>query len=244
MISIIGASDPLQMEKLNTYQKDLVTTIQHSGQQLLELINDILDLSRIEAGHTSLVAKPFKLSQLISECIETVYSKIQANNLGVFIDINPAVPPALVGDPLQIRRVILNLLTNAINFTESGYIKLAVNLFYENNRDDKNANELNVLFTVEDTGVGIPEDKLLEIFEPFQQVKQHNSPGTGLGLAICKELVEKMGGRIWANSEVGRGSKFSFYLPLQEAVSPDITSTKPSMPVANFSNPPLEKSPS
>lgn len=238
MISIIGASDLLKMEKLSDYQKELVMTIQHSGQQLLELINDILDLSRIEAGHTLGVVKPFKLSQLISECIETVYSKIQANNLGVFIDIHPAVPPALIGDPLQIRRVILNLLTNAINFTQSGHIRLSVNLF---NEVRKNENEIYVLFAVEDTGVGIPEDKLLTVFEPFQQVKQHNSTGTGLGLAICKELVEKMGGKIWANSQVGKGSKFSFYLPLQEAASTDITSPKPTIPATNYLNRSTEK---
>lgn len=238
MIGIIGASDLLQIESLSDYQMDLVMTIKHSGQQLLELINDILDLSRIEAGYTLGVFKPFKLPQLISECIETVHSKIHSNNLSIFIDINPTLPSTLMGDSLQIRRVLLNLLSNAINFTTSGYIKLSVDMFEQ---DKKNEEELHILFTVEDTGPGIPKDKLDSIFQPFHQIKEHSSTGTGLGLAICKELVERMGGEIWANSEMGKGSKFSFYLPLQEATLLEIPNNSPSTPMTTYVSRPVDK---
>ncbi|HZK43556.1 MAG TPA: PAS domain S-box protein [Syntrophomonadaceae bacterium] len=213
MIGIIGASDLLLQENLNDYQKDLVTTVQQSGQQLLDLINNILDISKIEAGYTAEEIKPFNLLELITECTSTIYAKIKANNLDLFIEIEPSIPLVLVGDTLQIKRIILNLLCNAVTFTESGYIKISIMPIdvYE-----ANDNKINLLFSIEDSGSGIPNDELAYIFDAFHQVNHHSSIGTGLGLNICKKLVENMGGQIWASSQVGKGSEFSFYIPVEK----------------------------
>ncbi len=224
MIAIIGASDLLKQEKLNEYQSELVMAVEQSGKQLLELINDILDLSRIEAGYSLGVIKEFKLTQLIAECMQTVYSKVKSRNLDVIVNIDPQVPALLIGDPLQIRRILLNLIGNAIKFTKDGYIKVSV--APENTCERLNENDICLLFAVEDSGRGIPAEELNSIFEAFHQGKSFSSSGTGLGLTICKELVEKMGGKIWVSSQVGKGSKFSFYLPLQEAITTSAPTTK------------------
>lgn len=210
MIGIIGAADLLNQEKLTPYQTELVQTIKQCGEQLLELINDILDLSRIEAGYTLGSKKNFKLDQVISECIQTVYGKIP-ENVNLYAYIAPEVPLNLTGDPLQLRRIILNLLSNAIKFTSQGEIRIDINLHQENLNFAENT--VYLLFSIADTGIGIPDDKLNLIFEAFEKIDLYSQSGTGLGLTICKQLVKNMGGDIWAESTLGSGSKFSFYLP-------------------------------
>lgn len=212
MIGIIGASDLLSHEILSDYQTDLVQTIQKSGKQLLELINDILDLSRIEAGHTLGVIKEFNITELVNECIETISRKIDVSNLILIKEISPETPTFLMGDYIQLKRIILNLMDNSAKFTPEGYIKLSVNIL---STDDTN-NEVKLQFSIEDTGVGIPPNQLNNIFEAFHQVEDHNTKGTGLGLAICKQLVENMGGSIWVNSMVNKGTTFSFQLPFRK----------------------------
>lgn len=213
MIGIIGAADLLSWENLSPYQTELVQTIKQCGEQLLELINDILDLSRIEAGYTLGSNKKFRLNQVINECIQTVYSKIPST-INLIVNIEPDVPLNLIGDPLQLRRIVLNLLSNAIKFTYKGEIKLHVEKYQKIESDE---NQVYLLFSVSDTGIGIPEDKLPRIFEAFEKLDFHSHSGTGLGLTICKQLVTNMGGNIWAESEPGKGSKFSFYIPFKIA---------------------------
>ncbi|SHG60459.1 hypothetical protein SAMN02745221_00567 [Thermosyntropha lipolytica DSM 11003] len=214
MIGIMGAADLLSQEKLSPYQAELVQTIKQCGEQLLELINDILDLSRIEAGYALGRKKTFKLPQVINECIQTVYGKLP-EEIALHTHIDPDVPLNLVGDPLQLRRIILNLLSNAIKFTTQGEIEVKVQVYKEpsNSRDDI----VYLLFSVRDTGIGIPEDKLHTIFEAFEKIDPYSSSGTGLGLTICKQLTKNMGGDIWVESVWGKGSTFSFYLPFYKA---------------------------
>lgn len=227
MIGVLGATDLLSQESLNDYQTDLVQTVQKSGKQLLELINDILDLSRIEAGYALGTIKEFNLSELINECLETTSRKINVNNLQLIKAISPQIPTNLIGDAIQLRRVILNLLDNSVKFTPEGYIKIEITPLKH-----KQENEIILQFSIEDTGIGIPATQIKNVFEAFHQIDNHDNKGTGLGLAICKQLIENMRGEIWVNSGVNQGSIFTFQLPFQRPFNNIATNTNP---VARYS---------
>lgn len=230
LIGIIGASDLLSQEKLSDYQDNLITTIVKSGKQLLELINDILDLSKIEAGYSLGTAEEFKLDELINECIEAISAKKDINNISFIVDIAPDIPPFLMGEPVQIKRVIMNLIDNAVKYTSAGYIKLTAHSLHNHSLKP---GENYIFINIEDTGSGIPSHELSSIFEAFHQIDHTVSQGTGLGLAICKQLVENMGGKIWVSSLVGQGTKFTFYLPLKKSISsPPKTSSLPGIDYA------------
>lgn len=209
MIGIIGASDLLSLEELTAYQQELIFTIKQCGQQLLELIDDVMDISRIEAGVVLIDKKAFNLHQLLDECTNTIDAGIKKQGIILIIDTAPDVPSWLVGDPVQIRRVIVNLLHNAAKFTSSGYIILKVVCA------DTKESETTVQFSVKDTGKGIPEEELHRVFEAFHQVGEPSAEGIGMGLAICKQLVELMGGHIWVESEINKGTTFSFTLTME-----------------------------
>ncbi|MBO8158489.1 PAS domain S-box protein [Thermosyntropha sp.] len=215
MIGILGAVDLLCQEKLSPYQTELIQTIKQCGEQMHELINDILDLSRIEAGYSLGTKKYFNLNQILNECVQTIYGKLPAE-VELYTYVAPDVPLNLYGDQLQIRRIILNLLSNAIKFTTKGEIKIEIKLYDRIKSIDDN--KVFILFKVSDTGIGIPKDKIDTIFEAFEKIDTFPASGTGLGLAICKQLVKNMGGDIWAESTLGRGSIFSFYLPLEKSM--------------------------
>lgn len=235
MIGIIGSIDLLLHEKLTQFQAEMVATIKQCSEEMLCLIDDILDLSRIEAGYTALVDKPFDIYQLISECLQTVYTRVDSDRLIIRIEIDPDVPTIAVGDQMQIRRVILNLLTNAIKFTSEGSITISVQRFFspENMKDGID----NLLFAVKDTGHGIPPDQISGIFDAFWQVNSSYLGGNGLGLSICKNLVELMGGKIWVESYPEFGSTFSFYLPLKRYYSSyDEPITQPESAIAYVAN--------
>lgn len=213
MIGIIGASDLLAQDTLTNYQRELISTIQQCSEILLGLINDILDLSRIKAGFSVLINREFYLQQLIEECLLMIQPRIDSSNIKLYTDIDPHIPHLLVGDPLQLRRIMLNLLSNAAKFTSKGHISIGIRLL--DHLPQTNPGEIWLEFSVEDTGVGIPEDKLAHIFEAFHQVNRYDSDGTGLGLSICRELVHLFGGEITVTSKIDWGTTFRFAIPIE-----------------------------
>ena len=217
MNAIVGMADLLSETPLNEDQREYVQIFRDAGSNLLSLINDVLDLSKIEAGHLDLDITDFDLNDLVQRAAELVAVRASEKNLELAYQIQPDVPTSLVGDPNRLRQVLLNLLGNAIKFTDQGEVVLRIEC------DPKAEGPGNLLFTVRDTGIGIPADKLTAIFERFTQVDSSMTrpySGTGLGLTISRRLVERMGGRMWVDSELGRGSTFSFTAKFAAHVQP------------------------
>ena len=217
MNAIVGMADLLSETPLNEDQREYVQIFRDAGSNLLSLINDVLDLSKIEAGHLELDVADFDLNDLVQRAAELVAVRAGEKNLELAYQIQPDVPTSLVGDPNRLRQVLLNLLGNAIKFTDQGEVVLRVE------RDPLTDGPGNILFTIRDTGIGIPQEKLSAIFERFTQVDSSMTrpySGTGLGLTISRRLVERMGGKIWVESEVGRGSLFSFTAKFAMHVQP------------------------
>ncbi|MBF0371427.1 MAG: response regulator [Magnetococcales bacterium] len=207
--AIIGMGDLLGEGTLHPEQAHYVTIINRSGRALLSLINDILDLSKIEAGQLELYVSAFNLREMIENTLSILEGRAKEKGLLLTQRISHEVPRSVVGDQQRLRQVLINLLGNAIKFTGQGVVKLLV--------ERENSQGGDILFSVMDTGPGIPEERLDSIFEPFTQVDAsvtRRFGGTGLGLAISQQLVSKMGGRIWVESEVGKGSVFRFSVDL------------------------------
>ena len=209
MNAIIGMADLLAETSLTQEQKEYVQIFRRAGGTLLTLINDILDLSKVEAGHMELEEVDFDLNDVVEKAVEIVAIRAHEKGLELTSHVMPDVPTDLVGDPTRLRQVLLNLLGNAIKFTESGEVMLRVT------KDPASPEPGALRFSISDTGIGIPSDKLGTIFERFTQVDSSTTRrygGTGLGLTISKRLVELMGGRIGVESRVGHGTTFSFTL--------------------------------
>ena len=207
MNAIIGMTDLALRTTLTEEQRDYLRTVKDSSEALLALVNDILDFSKIEARQLSLEHVPFALRDVVEDAVRLLASRADAKGLELACRIAPEVPDALVGDPGRLRQVLINLVGNAIKFTERGEVIAEVVV------DHAGEDEVRLRFTVSDTGIGIPQEKQWQIFGPFVQADASTTRrygGTGLGLAISAQLVELMGGRIWVDSEVGRGSRFSF----------------------------------
>ncbi len=205
--AIIGMADLLAESQLDEKQQDYVQVFQTAGDTLLNTINDILDLSKLESGQLSLEDVGFDLRELVDNAATVLTVRAREQGLVLNCSIAPDVPTALVGDPARLSPVITNLLGNAIKFTDSGEVALHV----ENDPEMESYGALR--FSVSDTGIGIPTDKLEAIFENFVQADSSTTReygGTGLGLAISRRLVDLMGGRIWVESIVGEGSTFYF----------------------------------
>ncbi len=209
MNAILGFTKVLLKTDLAPKQKEYLDAIKISGDGLLVLINDILDLAKTDAGKMTFEEKPFKIEFSISTMHQVFDLKIKEKNLELVKEYDNKIPVVLLGDAVRLHQILLNLLSNAIKFTAKGKITVAVRLLHE----DKE--KVTIDFAITDTGTGIPEDKLESIFENFQQATISTSStfgGTGLGLAICKQLVEKQGGSILVKSKVDEGSTFSFTL--------------------------------
>jgi CheY-like chemotaxis protein len=205
--AVIGMADVLASSSLTPYQRQCVEVSQRNGIGLLHLINDILDLSKVESGKLELEAIAFDLREVIAGALEVVAANASGKGLWLRHSIAPGVPLRLIGDPNRLRQVIINLLGNSIKFTENGGLEVCVQ------PDLEEPGRGRLRFAVRDTGIGIPEDKIDKIFESFSQVDSSTTRkygGTGLGLTISKHLVELMQGRIWVKSEVNRGSTFFF----------------------------------
>lgn len=209
MNAIIGFTKVLLKTEMSAKQKEYLTAIKLSGDALIVLINDILDLAKVDAGKMVFEQTPFKMAVSISAMLHLFETKIQEKNLTLIKKYDDAIPDVLVGDPVRLHQIILNLLSNAVKFTSKGNITVSVSLLTEDEE------EVSIQFSVKDTGIGIPDDKIEKIFENFQQASSGTSRlygGTGLGLAIVKQLVEPQGGSIQVASQVGVGSTFSFIL--------------------------------
>jgi len=213
MNAIIGFTKVLQKTEMTAKQKEYLTAIKLSGDALIVLINDILDLAKVDSGKMIFEQVPFKLSVSIGAMLHLFESKIWEKNLSLIKEYDDRIPVVLVGDPVRLHQIILNLMSNAVKFTSTGSITVSVRLLSEN--DEK----VTIEFVIADTGVGIPECKIDKIFENFQQASSSTSRlygGTGLGLAIVKQLVEQQGGKVVATSKVNEGSVFSFTLSFQK----------------------------
>ncbi|MBF0183283.1 MAG: response regulator [Magnetococcales bacterium] len=212
---VLGMSDLLLETPLDGEQYRLARIIHRSGKTLLEVINDVLDFARIEAGQMLLTSLPYAPRTLVEETAELMRVVAEEKGLQLIEEIDPAIPEATWGDDGKVRQILINLLGNAVKFTQTGSITLQLAT------DPQQANHLH--FAVRDTGIGIASDHLAMIFEDFTQADSGISRrygGTGLGLAICRKLVECMGGQIQVSSQLGQGSTFSFTLPAPPASLP------------------------
>jgi len=216
MNAIIGFTKVLLKTELSAKQKEYLSAIKMSGDALIVLINDILDLAKVDSGKMTFEETPFKLSLSLSAMIHLFETKIREKNLQVVKRYDKRIPGVLVGDPVRLHQIILNLIDNAVKFTTIGSITVSASLIKE---DEENAT---IGFSVADTGIGIPEEKLDNIFENFQQASSETSRlygGTGLGLAIVKNLIEAQGGSIGVKSEINSGTTFSFTLNFKKTDS-------------------------
>jgi signal transduction histidine kinase len=207
MNAILGMADILRESPLTAEQDNYAQVIRTAGESLLDILNDLLDLARIEAGHATLDQARFSLAEIVDKACAVIEPRAAAKSLEFICTLAPDVPDRLAGDPSRLRQVLVNLLGNAVKFTESGTVRLEVT------RAPGRDGGVAAQFSVSDTGPGIPADKLATIFDAFTQANSTTTRrhgGTGLGLAISKRIVHMMGGRIWAESSPGQGSTFHF----------------------------------
>jgi signal transduction histidine kinase/CheY-like chemotaxis protein len=220
MSSIVGMTDLLWETDLGAMQRKYVAILREAGEHLLALISDLLDLSRVEAGELGLERHEFNLREQMDRAIDLVADRARAKKLDLYGRVAPEVPHYVVGDPLRLRQVLVNLLVNAVKFTERGEVVATI----EPNGDGA------LRFSVRDTGAGIAADDLERVFRPFEQVSRQKG-GVGLGLTISRRLIEQMGGQLRVDSEPGRGSTFWFDVKLPPAGA---AANRPSLVAVNL----------
>jgi len=226
MNAIIGMADLLWETDLAPDQRKYLRIFRRAGGNLLSLINDILDLSKVEAGHLELESTDFDLSDLVEKSIEILAMRANEKNLELACHLSPDVPRAVIGDPNRLHQILINLISNAIKFTDSGSVTVRVT------KDPERSRPGAIRFSISDTGIGIPSDKLAAIFESFTQAHAsvtRKYGGTGLGLTISRQLAELMNGRIRVESTLGEGS--TFHCCVQLAVQSSPTPTHDNVPV-------------
>jgi two-component system, sensor histidine kinase and response regulator len=213
MNAVIGMTDLALGTRLTAHQRELIGSVKEAADSLLCLVNDILDFSKIEARKLELESIGFSLRDTVGDALRIVAPRAHEKALELACRIHPDVPDGLMGDPGRLRQVLLNLVGNAIKFTDRGEVVVTAETV-----NDTSADEVRIHFVVRDTGIGIPSSKQWQIFGPFVQADGSTTRrygGTGLGLAISAQLVELMAGRIWIDSEVGKGSAFHFTIVLK-----------------------------
>jgi PAS domain S-box-containing protein len=216
---VMGMTDLALDTQLTAEQREYLETVKMSGDSLLTVINDILDFSKIEAGKIDLEALDFNLRESLETTLKTLAMRSDEKGLELLCEVAPEVPEMVRGDSSRLRQIVVNLVGNAIKFTDTGEIAVKVEL------ESKEGTDCICRFTVADTGIGIPENKRESIFEPFSQADTSTTRkygGTGLGLTISTRLVRMMGGKIWMESEIGRGSQFHFTVRLGGADAKEI----------------------
>ncbi len=211
MNGVLGMAELLLADELTVEQRNLASTIKESGESLLVLLNDILDLSRLEATGLQLEMVPVRMPDIVEAVGDVMRFNAQSKSLDLIVDIDPAVPEIVLGDPTRLRQILFNLVSNAIKFTEEGSVRVTVT-------PDPSRGENVIRCDVADTGIGIAEDAKNRLFERFSQADSSISRthgGTGLGLAICRELASLMGGGISVDSTLGKGTTFTVWIPLE-----------------------------
>jgi two-component system, sensor histidine kinase and response regulator len=204
---ILGSADLLTDTQLGPEQRHYVDRVISNGSNLLELLNSILDLTRVESGQLSLEQTPFNVTELTERVVDTLALRTRETRVELVAHFAPDLPATLLGDPLRLNQVLTNLVGNALKFTERGEVVVAIE------RDSQSRDPGALRFSVTDTGIGIAPEKRTSIFSPFAQADSSTTRkygGSGLGLAIVERLVQLMGGRVWVESEIGRGSTFHF----------------------------------
>lgn len=214
MNGIIGFTKLLQETPLTEIQEEYLNLVTISADSMMLLINDLLDLSKIELGKTSLVFDIFSLQELIVNVSEKFKIEAKEKGLAFFIDYDETIPQRIIGDKQKLEQILNNLISNSLKFTESGYIRISLN------HSQENEGTVKIRFIIKDTGIGIPKDYLHDVFTPFTQVdgsytRQHK--GAGLGLSICKNYIELMDGHIEVRSGINEGSEFDFVIPFASA---------------------------
>lgn len=205
--AIIGMTELVLKTPLTDDQREYLELVLESGESLLQVINDVLDYSKVEVGKLELARAPFSLRESLGDAMKSLAVRSRGKEVELLLDVDPDAPDLLIGDVGRLRQVVFNLVGNAIKFTEIGEVALRLEVV------SRDQDEIELHAVVSDTGIGIPSDKLDKIFEAFEQADSSMTRrygGTGLGLTICARLVQLMRGRIWVESEVGRGSRFHF----------------------------------
>ncbi len=221
MNAILGMADLLMESPLNPEQRNHVRIFQNAGETLLNVINDILDFSKVEAGRMELERIPFNLRTLVSEICDLIAVAAREKGLRIVSHVSPETPVHVLGDPVRLRQILMNLMGNALKFTRKGEIEVTCSTVSK--PLSKDTKDVDLIFSVRDTGIGIPREKQQAIFDSFTQSDASTTRhygGTGLGLAICTRLTQLMDGRIWVASEPGKGSTFFFTVRLPLDTSP------------------------
>jgi len=218
---VIGMTELLAETELNHEQLDFIRTIQISGEALMGVINDILDYSKIESGKLNLERISFELLKVLEDTVDLMLVKAVSKNIDLIYNIVQGTPPFIKGDITRLRQIVINLVGNALKFTEKGEVFIEIKPF-EKVENKHPGDSIKILFMIKDTGIGISQEGMNKLFKDFSQVDSsttRNYGGTGLGLAISKKLVNMMGGDIWVESEVGKGTSFFFTIELEIAES-------------------------
>ncbi|MGN0169029.1 MAG: histidine kinase N-terminal 7TM domain-containing protein [Acetatifactor sp.] len=222
MNAVVGMTELLLRDKenLSSKQEKYLSNIKNSGAALVMIVNDILDMSKIEAGKVEIVEQPYELRPMVADVRMIIENRIGSKPIHLVMEIDDAIPQFLVGDSLRIRQILINLMNNAVKFTEDGYIQLSIKCVQE--QKDKRL----LRFAVKDSGQGIKTEDLSRLGEAFTQVdvkKNHSKEGTGLGLSISRDFISLMGGQLEVTSEYGKGSEFYFTISQGVAAGIDVT---------------------
>jgi signal transduction histidine kinase/ActR/RegA family two-component response regulator len=227
MNGVLGVAQLLEQTSLDEEQRQYLATLQHAGENLLEIINKVLDLSKIDVGKVELEKAPFELRKHLEKVIETLILQAKKKGLELTLEVDASVPRHVLGDAMRFQQILANLVSNAIKFTRAGRIQVTAAVDAEPESPEA---PLSLLFGVRDTGIGIAKEVQKRLFQPFMQADSSTTReygGTGLGLAISRHLVELMGGVVGVDSEVGRGSHFWFRVPFQALSRPAGNSAPP-----------------
>lgn len=230
MNGVLGVTSLLLDTELSGEQHNYAEIVKKSAENLMNIINDILDFSKIEAGKLTLSSIDFNLFALINDITDLFSLKVQENGVEFLVNIDPALPRFVNGDPVRIRQILINLVGNAVKFTENGYVLINVH------GTPENENSIRLYFEVKDSGIGIPENKLQYIFDKFSQAEESTTRkfgGTGLGLAICEKLTHLMHGSIGVTSKIGDGSTFHFNVLLKQSAQNIIQNKIPNYDLSN-----------